>query len=78
MKSHILVAMLFILLLIPTAVHQASAMGRMRTSNACEVDANNFCLGVLEQGHDSLVSCLKLHASEISCECKEAIGIPQH
>jgi hypothetical protein len=62
----------FILLGSSSASH---AMGPARSSNACEIDVSKFCLGVLEQGHSELVSCLKSHESELSDDCKAAIGL---
>jgi|GEM_PF-2982693 len=53
----------------------AQAMGPARSSNACEVDMSKYCLGILEQGHLELVSCLKEHEKDLNSECREAINL---
>jgi hypothetical protein len=47
----------------------AFAMGR--GSNPCEPAMDNYCGGLLTQGHDKLAACLQEHWDQLPQSCKD-------
>lgn len=52
----------------------ALAMGR--GSNVCEPFMAEYCGGLLQQGHDKLVACLREHWEQLSPDC-QAVMTPR-
>jgi hypothetical protein len=49
----------------------ASAMGR--GSGPCEPAMDEFCGGLLEFSHDTVMKCLKDHEADVAPACKELL-----
>jgi hypothetical protein len=49
----------------------ASAMGR--GSGPCEPAMDDFCGGLLEFSHETVMKCLKAHENEVAPACRELL-----